>query len=215
MSEPWCKSLVLGWWLVDFPVVMLSAATVMAPAAATEKSSLEVLLETIKKRDEQPKDAPPALPARPTCRGRLPSTRRPSLPAGFKLENGMATVAAVESALVDKKPDVKKEISGLETKEDKPVKGCIFGTKRKFHNSEVLEESPYVESFHERKGTTVCKDPPSVSSASAKMNGKPACTDVMDYVRQKVRSFFILEFVRLIILLSILHVKVGRIISFK
>jgi len=216
VSEPWCKSLVLGWWLVDFPVVMLSAATVMAPAAATEKSSLEVLLETIKKRDEQPKDAPPALPARPTCRGRLPSTRRPSLPAGFKLENGMATVAAVESALVDKKPDVKKEISGLETKEDKPVKGCIFGTKRKFHNSEVLEESPYVEKFHEeRKGTTVCKDPPSVSSATAKMNGKSACTDVMDYVLQKVRSFFILEFVRLIILLSILHVKVGRIISFK
>ena len=215
MSEPWCKSLVLGWWLVDFPVVMLSAATVMAPAAATEKSSLEVLLETIKKRDEQPKDAPPALPARPTCRGRLPSTRRPSLPAGFKLENDMATVVAMETVPVDKKPDVEKEISGLETKEDKPVKGHIFGTKRKFHNSEVLEESPYVEKFHERKGTTVCKDPPSVSSASVKMNGKPACTDVMDYVRQKVRSFFILEFVRLIILLSILHVKVGRIISFK
>ena len=210
MSEPWCKSLVLGWWLVDFPVVMLSAATVMAPAAATEKSSLEVLLETIKKRDEQPKDAPPALPARPTCRGRLPSTRRPSLPAGFKLENGMATVAAVESVLVDKKPDVKKEISGLETKEDKPVKGCIFGTKRKFHNSEVLEESPYVEKFHERKGTTVCKDPPSVSSATAKMNGKSACTDVMDYVLQKVRSFFILEFVDLIILLSCDKWKYGE-----
>ena len=210
VSEPWCKSLVLGWWLVDFPVVMLSAATVMAPAAATQKSSLEVLLETIKKRDEQPKDAPPALPARPTCRGRLPSTRRPSLPAGFKLENGMATVAAVESALVDKKPDVKKEISGLETKEDKPVKGHIFGTKRKFHNSEVLEESPYVEKFHERKGTTVCKDPPSVSSATAKMNGKSACTDVMDYVLQKVRSFFILEFVDLIILLSCDKWKYGE-----
>jgi myosin-5 len=165
---------------------MLSAATVMAPAAATQKSSLEVLLETIKKRDEQPKDAPPALPARPTCRGRLPTTRRPSLPAGFKLENGMTTVAAVETAPVDKKPDVEKEVSGLETKEDKPVKGRIFGTKRKFHNSEVLEESPYVEKFHEeRKGMTVCKDPPSVSSATAKMNGKPACTDVMDYVRQK------------------------------
>ncbi|PAN14443.1 hypothetical protein PAHAL_2G410200 [Panicum hallii] len=165
---------------------MLSAATVMAPAAATQKSSLEVLLETIKKRDEQPKDAPPALPARPTCRGRLPTTRRPSLPAGFKLENGMTTVAAVETAPVDKKPDVEKEVSGLETKEDKPVKGRIFGTKRKFHNSEVLEESPYVEKFHEeRKGMTVCKDPPSVSLATAKMNGKPACTDVMDYVRQK------------------------------
>jgi len=122
----------------------------------------------------------------------------------------MATVAAVESALVDKKPDVKKEISGLETKEDKPVKGCIFGTKRKFHNSEVLEESPYVEKFHERKGTTVGKDPPSVSSATAKMNGKSACTDVMDYVLQKVRSFFILEFVDLIILLSCDKWKYGE-----
>ncbi|CAL5062174.1 unnamed protein product [Urochloa decumbens] len=163
---------------------MLSAA-VMAPAAATQKSSLEVLLETIKKRDEQPKDAPPALPARPTCRGRLPTTRRPSLPAGFKLENGMTPVAAAETAPVDKKPDVEKEIAGLET-EEKPAKGRIFGTKRKLPNAEVLEESPYVEKFHEeRKSTTVCKDPPSVSSATAKMNGKTACTDVMDYVLQK------------------------------
>jgi myosin-5 len=181
----------LGWWLVDFPVVMLSAAAVMAPAAATQKSSLEVLLETIKKRDEQPKDAPPALPTRPTCRGRLPTTRRPSLPAGFKLENGLATVAAMEIAPADKKPDVEKEIAGVETKEEKPVKGRIFGTKRKFTNAEVLEESPYVEKFNEeRKGATVCKNPPSVSSATTKMNGKPLCTDVMDYVFQKVRSFY-------------------------
>ncbi|CAN6199442.1 unnamed protein product [Urochloa humidicola] len=163
---------------------MISAA-VMAPAAATQKSSLEVLLETIKKRDEQPVDAPPALPARPTCRGRLPTTRRPSLPAGFKLENGMVPVAAAETAPVDKKPDIEKEIAGLET-EEKPVKGRIFGTKRKLPNAEVLEESPYVEKFHEeRKSTTVCKDPPSVSSATAKMNGKTACTDAMDYVLQK------------------------------
>jgi len=84
---------------------MLSAAAVMAPAAATPKSSLEVLLETLKKRDEQPKDAPPTLPARPMCRGRLPTTRRPSLPAGFKLENGMVTVPATEAAVVDKKAD--------------------------------------------------------------------------------------------------------------
>ncbi|CAD6217623.1 unnamed protein product [Miscanthus lutarioriparius] len=165
---------------------MLSAAAVMAPAAATQKSSLEVLLETLKKRDEQPKDAPPTLPARPTCRGRLPTTRRPSLPAGFKLENGMATVAATEVAVVDKKADAKMEIAGLEAKEEKPVKGCIFGTKRKFPNTEALEESPYVDEFHEeRKGTAVCKDPPSVSSATIKTNGKPACTNIMDYVLQK------------------------------
>lgn len=178
---------------------MLSAATVMAPAAATQKSSLEVLLETLKKRDEQPKDAPPTLPARPTCRGRLPTTRRPSLPAGFKLENGMATVAATEAAVVDKKEDAKKEIAGLETKEEKPVKGCIFGTKRKFPNTEALEESPYVDEFHEeRKGTTVCEDLPSVSSATIKMNGKPASTDIMNYVLPKVRGLFTVEFLRFI-----------------
>ncbi|XP_062189417.1 myosin-3-like [Phragmites australis] len=165
---------------------MLSAAAVMAPAPAAQKSSLEVLLETIKKRDEQPKDAPPALPARPTSRGRLPTTRRPSLPSGFKLENGVAKGAAADMMAVDKKPDVESEIAGLEAKEEKAVKGRIFGTKRKYPNAEVLEESPYVEKFHEeRKETTVCKDPPSVSSTTAKMNGKPGCTDIMDYVLQK------------------------------
>ncbi|KAL6657794.1 hypothetical protein ACP70R_005574 [Stipagrostis hirtigluma subsp. patula] len=214
---------------------MLSAAAVMAPAPAPPKSSLEVLLETIKKRDEQPKDAPPALPARPTSRGRLPTGRRPSLPSGFKLENGVARGAvadtmpvdknpdvekeiagleAKENGLptgrqpslpsgfklkngvargavadmmpVDKNPDVEKEIAGLETKEKKAVKGRIFGTKRKYSNAEVLEESPYAENFHEeRKEMTVCRDAPSVSSATAKMNGKPVCTDIMDYVLQK------------------------------
>jgi myosin V len=177
---------------------MLSAAAVMAPAAATQKSSLEVLLETLKKRDEQPKDAPPTLPARPMCRGRLPTTRRPSLPAGFKLENGMVTVPATEAAVVDKKADA-KEITGLEVKEEKTVKGCIFGTKRKFPSTQVLEESPYVDELHEeRKRTTVCKEPPSVSPATIKMNGKPACTDIMDYVLKKVRGLFILDFVRII-----------------
>lgn len=78
---------------------MLSAAAVMAPAPAAAKSSLEVLLETIKKRDEQPKDAPPALPARPTCRGRLPSARRPSLPSGVKLENGAAKGAVADTMM--------------------------------------------------------------------------------------------------------------------
>lgn len=168
---------------------MLSAAAVMAPAPAAQKSSLEVLLETIKKRDEQPKDAPPALPARPTCRGRLPTSRRPSLPSGFKLENGLAQEAAADLMPIDKKPDVDKDIAVLEAKEEKAVKGRIFGVKRKFSSAEVLDESPYVASFHEdRKGETVSKDPPSVSSATAKMNGKPVCTDIMDYVLQKVRS---------------------------
>ncbi|KAF0906007.1 hypothetical protein E2562_009024 [Oryza meyeriana var. granulata] len=164
---------------------MLSAAAVMAPAPAAAKSSLEVLLETIKKRDEQPKDAPPALPARPTCRGRLPSARRPSLPSGVKLENGTVKGAVVDTVIAEKKPGVEKKIGGQEAKEENVVKTRIFGTKRKFSNGEVLEESPYVDNFHkERKEMMASKEPPSVSPR-AKTNGKPVFTDTVDYVLQK------------------------------
>ncbi|XP_006657835.2 myosin-1 isoform X2 [Oryza brachyantha] len=164
---------------------MLSAAAVMAPAPAAGKSSLEVLLETIKKRDEQPKDAPPALPARPTCRGRLPSARRPSLPSGVKLENGTVKGAVVDTVMADKKPGVEKKICSQEVKEENVVKTHIFGTKRKFSNGELLEESPYVDNFHkERKEMMVSKEPPSVSPR-AKTNGKPVFADTMDYILQK------------------------------
>lgn len=189
------------WWLVDFSAVMFSAAVVMAPAPAAPKSSLEVLLETIKKRDEQPKDAPPALPARPTCRGRLPTARRPSLPTGVKLENGVAKSAVVDTVMADKKPEVEKEIGGQEAKEEVVVKSRIFGSKRKFSNVEVLEESPYVENFREeRKETKVFKEPPSVSSARAKRNRKPVFTDTIDYVLQKVRILFIAMLMRFVLL---------------
>uniref|UniRef100_A0A0D9X0C0 Myosin motor domain-containing protein n=1 Tax=Leersia perrieri TaxID=77586 RepID=A0A0D9X0C0_9ORYZ len=157
----------------------------MAPVPAAPKSSLEVLLETIKKRDEQPKDAPPALPARPTCRGRLPSAKRPSLPSGVKLENGAAKGAVADTLMADKNPGVEKKIGGQEVKEENVVKTRIFGSKRKFSNGEVLEESPYEDKFHdERKEMTFFKEPPSVSSR-AKINGKPVFTDTMDYVLQK------------------------------
>uniref|UniRef100_A0A0E0I2D2 Myosin motor domain-containing protein n=1 Tax=Oryza nivara TaxID=4536 RepID=A0A0E0I2D2_ORYNI len=176
----------------------------MAPAPAAAKSSLEVLLETIKKRDEQPKDAPPALPARPTCRGRLPSARRPSLPsgvklengaakgavadtmmAGVKLENGAAEGAVADMVMADKKPGVEMKICVQEAKEENVVKTRIFGAKRKFSNGEVLEESPYADNIHkERKEMMVSKELPSVSPRT-KTNGKPVFTDTMDYVLQK------------------------------
>ncbi|KQK15762.1 myosin-3 isoform X2 [Brachypodium distachyon] len=178
---------------------MLSAAAVMAPVPAVQKSSLEVLLETIKKRDEQPKDVPPALPARPTCRGRLPTARRSPTPPRVHLENCMAEGVVTDTVMADKKPEVQKvnnpeiekekkpevnkEIGGQEAKEGKTVKSHIFRVKRKLCNVEPLDESPYVEDFHEeRKDTIACKEPPSssISSARAKRNGKP-----MDYVLQK------------------------------
>ncbi|CAL9068390.1 unnamed protein product [Musa banksii] len=51
------------------------------------RSSLEIFLDEIRQRDERPKDLPPALPLRPTSRGRLPSWRRP-LPVHLNLEIG-------------------------------------------------------------------------------------------------------------------------------
>ncbi|KAK7272499.1 hypothetical protein RJT34_29126 [Clitoria ternatea] len=64
--------------------MMLSATT-----SALARSSLEEMLESLRKRDEEqkPKDLPPALPARPTSRARLPPARR-SLPFKVDDENG-------------------------------------------------------------------------------------------------------------------------------
>lgn len=91
---------------------MLMSAANMAPAAV--KSSLEVMLDTIRQRDEQPKDVPPALPARPTSRGRLPSARR-SLPVGFKLENGMPDGCSAEFLNGERK------IEGQDSREGREV----------------------------------------------------------------------------------------------
>jgi myosin-5 len=205
-------------WLVDSSAVMLSAAALMAPVPAAPKSSLEVLLETIKKRDEQPKDEPPALPARPTCRGRLPRARRSPTPP--RVENGVAEQGAVvDTAMADKKPEVvsvkkpeiekektpevKKEIGEQEAKAGNVVNGRIFGAKRKICSVEPLDESQYVENFNEAsKDTMACSKEPSspyFSSARAKRNGKPMFTDSMDYVLQKVRISFIVKSMRFIL----------------
>ncbi|KAH7662341.1 P-loop containing nucleoside triphosphate hydrolase protein [Dioscorea alata] len=61
----------------------MPSTVVLAPTVSS-RSSLELMLDLIQKRDEQPKDEPPALPARPTSRGRLPSSRR-SLPLNFRI----------------------------------------------------------------------------------------------------------------------------------
>jgi len=204
LREPLRGSLCFGlWWFVDFSAVMLSASAVMAPVPAAPKSSLEVLLESIKKRDEQPKDEPPALPARPTCRGRLPRARRSPTPPRVHLENAVA-LAEAAVADTDKKPEVlkenkpeiekentpevNKEIAGQEAKAGKVANGLIFGAKRKLSSVEPLDESPCVEKLHEEsKDAMACKEPPSpyFSSARAKRNGKPVFTGTMDYVLQK------------------------------
>lgn len=65
--------------------MMLSASP-----TSVARSSLEEMLDSLRRRDEaeKPKDLPPALPARPSSRARLPSARR-SLPVNFSV--GTAT----------------------------------------------------------------------------------------------------------------------------
>eukprot|EP01018_Ginkgo_biloba_P019945 Gb_07079 [translate_table: standard] len=57
----------------------------MAPLL--HRSTMEEMLESIKSRDERPKDIPPALPQRPTSKARLPSAVRKKISAPVVNQN--------------------------------------------------------------------------------------------------------------------------------
>lgn len=48
----------------------------MARRLTSTRSSLELMLDSLREKDEQLPDVPPALPSRPVSRARLPSARR-------------------------------------------------------------------------------------------------------------------------------------------
>lgn len=106
----------------------------MAPVHT--RSSLELMLELIQKRDELAKDAPPALPSRPTSRGRLPSSRR-SLPLNFKTRS------------ISPEPSVKEDSDKMEMKREPlvkvdkefPVQNRFFESHNKLEKVGQLEES--------------------------------------------------------------------------
>ncbi|XP_008805849.2 myosin-1-like [Phoenix dactylifera] len=125
----------------------MSSAMPLTPLAT--KSSLEEMLEALEQRDRKAKDVPPALPVRPTLRGRLPSSRR-SLLLNSKIETNTA-----ECLMKDPKKWVQNK-DGQAWKEDKEAvfKSSIFGSKR-FSKSDQPEESPYdkiskLDSYEER-----------------------------------------------------------------
>ncbi|KAL9236379.1 hypothetical protein vseg_011058 [Gypsophila vaccaria] len=103
-----------------------------SPPSTVMKSSLEEMLENLRRRDEQkpPKDLPPALPSRPTSRARLPSSRR-SLPVGFKVsavvEDVVGGCGAAEVPLL-RSPAVERE------------RRSSFGSSRK---KVRVDQSPY------------------------------------------------------------------------
>ncbi|KAH7652933.1 Myosin ATPase protein [Dioscorea alata] len=99
------------------------------------RSSLEEMLDSLRRRGEQPKDLPPALPARPNARGRLPSARR-SLPVDFRIES--------KTPKGPKKKGGEIEDWILKNGEGAIFKNGIFGRKR-IRAENLPEESPYFE----------------------------------------------------------------------
>ncbi|CAJ1978614.1 unnamed protein product [Sphenostylis stenocarpa] len=107
-----------------------------ASPCSLARSSLEEMLDSLRRRDEEEekkKDLPPALPARPTSRARLPPARR-SLPNNFKV-GGNERLVVPENGLVTSEESVVKE-RDLGQKRRR----CGFGSKRV--KKDV--ESPYV-----------------------------------------------------------------------
>ncbi|KAH1127570.1 hypothetical protein AAZX31_06G236400 [Glycine max] len=103
-----------------------------ASPCSLARSSLEEMLDSLRRRDEEEerkKDSPPALPARPASRARLPPARR-SLPNNFKVSGSELAVAPEHGAGTNGENDLgqKRRRNG-------------FGSKRV--NKDV--ESPYVE----------------------------------------------------------------------
>ncbi|XP_062018442.1 myosin-2 isoform X1 [Rosa rugosa] len=105
---------------------------VSASPSMVARSSLEEMLDSLRRRDEaeKPKELPPALPSRPTSKARLPSARR-SLPNNFNAET---LIRSPEWA-----PSVNKR-----KERDSGVKRCNnFGVKK---TEKDAVESPYVAS---------------------------------------------------------------------
>ncbi|XP_064942329.1 myosin-2-like [Musa acuminata AAA Group] len=109
----------------------------MAPMVV--RSSLEIMLDAIRQRDERPKDLPPALPVRPTSRGRLPTSKR-SLPVNLKLESSAARSLLTKSMNWEDKKEEQTRRSGINV----VLKNEVFGSKI-ISDVEQLVESAYIK----------------------------------------------------------------------
>ncbi|KAJ6753689.1 MYOSIN-2 ISOFORM X1 [Salix purpurea] len=121
--------------------MMLSAS----PAAVT-RSSLEEMLDSLRRRDEaleNSKDLPPALPARPASRARLPSARH-SLPTDFKVSSNGQVESKVETRITKVKEDTKRKEKEL------GYNSGSFGSKKMRKDKKCVDSNPYVEENNER-----------------------------------------------------------------
>jgi hypothetical protein len=127
----------------------------LAPPA--RKSSLEILLDTLRERDEQRQDdgehfLPPS-PARPRGRGRPPTSVRWALPAGFKVGNGECAVSG--TVIVDKKLDDGKEGATISDDGNAGVACLVIETV----SGDAMSPDPEEEQCIHAKGRGVAADP--------------------------------------------------------
>ncbi|KAK6946770.1 Myosin head, motor domain [Dillenia turbinata] len=106
------------------------------------RSSLEEMLDSLRRRDEKPKDAPPALPPRPVSKAaRLPSARR-SLPSSFKIP--------------DSSPATENSNFSEEDKKRSRLRNRNFGAKKTRREKTV--ETPYEVSSSSRPESEWCEN---------------------------------------------------------
>jgi len=106
------------------------------------RSSLEEMLENLRRMEEQPKDIPPVLPSRPTSRARLPSSRR-SLPVGFKVgadDDGKRKSDEIGISAIVSVSVRSNEENMSEVKEESTRRKNSFGSSKK---KMKLDQSPY------------------------------------------------------------------------
>ncbi|XP_028779865.1 myosin-2 isoform X2 [Neltuma alba] len=149
--------------------------------SAIARSSLEEMLESIRRRgeEEKPEDLPPALPTRPTSRARLPSARR-SLPNKFRIEGDQnATTRS-------------KNNSNAKAKEETKKKEGDVGHRRKgsFASKKMKQdmESPYIVTSEENISQSSSEDPVSASTASTATSGKIQELDGDDNVAYYIKT---------------------------
>ncbi|KAI3427532.1 uncharacterized protein J3R85_009358 [Psidium guajava] len=110
--------------------MMLSASP-----TSVARSSLEEMLDSLRRRDEveKPKDLPPALPARPSSRARLPSARR-SLPVSFVVGTALSQECTSSQASTGREDAKRKD-------KDFTPNRSSFGSKKIKKDQNV--DSPY------------------------------------------------------------------------
>ena len=104
------------------------------------------MLDSLRRRVEgleKSKDLPPALPARPTSRARLPSARH-SLPTDFKVSSHGQVEGKVETRASKVKGDTKRKEKEL------GYKPGSFGSKKIRKDQNCVDCNPYVEENNEK-----------------------------------------------------------------